>query len=85
MCKCTRFGGSAILFPPEFRFSRASKLERLSPEAVPSDFRGAFDMGPTRTLQQDVEFGVLQIVDIALKAISPAVNDPTSAISWWTS
>jgi uncharacterized membrane protein len=32
-------------------------------------------------LQQDVEFGVLQIVDIALKAISPAVNDPTTAIS----
>jgi uncharacterized membrane protein len=40
----------------------------------------AFDLGPTRTLQQDVEFGVLQIVDIALKAISPAVNDPTTAI-----
>jgi uncharacterized membrane protein len=32
-------------------------------------------------LQQDVEFGVLQIVDIALKAISPAVNDPTTAIN----
>jgi uncharacterized membrane protein len=43
-------------------------------------FRAAFDFGPSRTLQQDVEFGVLQIVDIALKAISPAVNDPTTAI-----
>jgi len=32
-------------------------------------------------LQQDTEFGVLQIVDIALKAISPAVNDPTTAIT----
>ena len=41
----------------------------------------AFDLGPTRTLQQDIEFGVLQIVDIALKAISPAVNDPTTAVS----
>ena len=38
-------------------------------------------MGPTRTLQQDVEFGVLQIVDIALKAISPAVNDPSTGIN----
>jgi uncharacterized membrane protein len=45
------------------------------------DLRGAFDLGPTRTLQQDVEFGVLQIVDIALKAISPAVNDPSTAIN----
>jgi len=41
----------------------------------------AFDIGPMRTLQQDVEFGVIQIVDIALRAISPAVNDPSTAIS----
>ena len=41
----------------------------------------AFDIGPTRTLQQDVEFGVIQIVDIALRAISPAVNDPSTAIT----
>jgi uncharacterized membrane protein len=41
----------------------------------------AIDIGPTRTLQQDVEFGVIQIVDIALRAISPAVNDPTTAIN----
>jgi uncharacterized membrane protein len=39
------------------------------------------DLGPSRTLEQDVEFGVLQIVDIALKAISPAVNDPTTGVS----
>ena len=32
-------------------------------------------------MQQDVEFGVIQIVDIALRAISPAVNDPSTAIS----
>jgi uncharacterized membrane protein len=32
-------------------------------------------------MQQDVEFGVIQIVDIALKAISPAVNDPSTAIT----
>jgi uncharacterized membrane protein len=41
----------------------------------------AIDIGPTRTMQQDVEFGIIQIVDIALKAISPAVNDPTTAIN----
>jgi uncharacterized membrane protein len=57
-----------------------SRSGRLSGEAV-AELRGAFDLGPSRTLQQDVEFGVLQIVDIALKAISPAVNDPTTAIS----
>jgi uncharacterized membrane protein len=56
------------------------KGERLSAENG-ATLRGAFDLGPARTLQQDVEFGVLQIVDIALKAISPAVNDPTTAIN----
>jgi uncharacterized membrane protein len=56
-----------------------NKAERLSSEAADA-FRAGFDFGPTRTLQQDIEFGVLQIVDIALKAISPAVNDPTTAI-----
>jgi uncharacterized membrane protein len=39
----------------------------------------AFDLGPVRTMQQDIEFGIRQIVDVALKAISPAVNDPTTA------
>jgi uncharacterized membrane protein len=57
-----------------------SKADRLTAEAA-DDIRAAFDFGPFRTLQQDVEFGVLQIVDIALKAISPAVNDPSTAIS----
>jgi uncharacterized membrane protein len=56
------------------------KGERLSSEGI-AQLRGAFDFGPSRTLQQDLEFGVLQIVDIALKAISPAVNDPSTAIS----
>ena len=52
-----------------------SKGNRLDAEGR-AGLLASFDFGPTRTLQQDVEFGVLQIVDIALKAISPAVNDP---------
>jgi uncharacterized membrane protein len=61
-------------------------LVRVSkPERVPADgglhLNAAFDIGPTRTMQQDVEFGVIQIVDIALRAMSPAVNDPSTAIS----
>jgi len=68
-------------FVPEgVPFLRISRAERATPERVAA-LRAAFDFGPSRTLQQDVEFGVLQIVDIALKAISPAVNDPSTAIS----
>lgn len=66
--------------PAGTRVFMVYKSERLSPENI-AQFIGAIDFGPARTLQQDVEFGILQIVDIALKAISPAVNDPTTAIS----
>jgi hypothetical protein len=44
-------------------------------------FAPACWLGPTRTLRQDAESGVLQVVDIALKGISPAVNDPSIAIN----
>jgi uncharacterized membrane protein len=57
-----------------------SKPERVSPERE-VHLLAAFDVGPTRTMQQDVEFGIIQIVDIALRAISPAINDPSTAIS----
>ena len=50
-----------------------SKGDRLPPEGT-AGLLGAFDLGPSRTLQQDVEFGVLQIVDIALRAISPSTT-----------
>ena len=59
---------------------RVSKPERVSREDE-AHLLAAFDIGPTRTMQQDVEFGIIQIVDIALRAISPAINDPSTAIS----
>jgi uncharacterized membrane protein len=59
---------------------RVSKRAAMTPDRE-AHLLAALEIGPVRTLQQDVEFGVLQIVDIALRAISPAVNDPTTAIS----
>jgi len=59
---------------------RVSKPERVPAERA-QHLIAAFDIGPARTMQQDVEFGVIQIVDIALRAMSPAVNDPSTAIS----
>ena len=58
----------------------ASPEERVNAERA-RELRSAFEIGPTRTMQQDVEFGVIQIVDIGLKAISSAVNDPSTAIT----
>lgn len=34
-----------------------------------------------RSYRQDINFGIRQLVDIAIKAISPAVNDPTTCIN----
>jgi uncharacterized membrane protein len=34
-----------------------------------------------RTIEQDAAFGIRQIVDIALKALSPGVNDTTTAVT----
>lgn len=40
----------------------------------------AIQIGYERTLQQDVAFGLRQLVDVAVKALSPGVNDPTTAV-----
>ena len=37
-------------------------------------------IGVTRTMQQDIDFGLRQLNDIGLRALSPAVNDQTTAI-----
>lgn len=37
-------------------------------------------LGEERTLDQDVGFGLRQLIDIADRALSPGVNDPTTAI-----
>jgi uncharacterized membrane protein len=42
--------------------------------------RSTVAFGPERTLEQDPMFAFRIIVDIALKALSPAINDPTTAV-----
>ncbi|RSK44816.1 DUF2254 domain-containing protein [Hymenobacter perfusus] len=39
-----------------------------------------YRLGNQRTLDQDVGFGLRQLVDIALKALSPGINDVTTAV-----
>ncbi len=40
-----------------------------------------FSIDSHRTIEQDADFGIRQIVDIALKALSPGINDTTTAIN----
>lgn len=37
--------------------------------------------GPYRTLTQDISFGVDQLVEIAIRALSPAVNDTVTELT----
>jgi uncharacterized membrane protein len=52
-------------------------------DATSLDVKGlleALTIGPERTLQQDTAFGFRQRVDIAERALSPGINDPTTAV-----
>lgn len=66
------FAGSPLLtvwpVPPAERIEDQRRL-----------LRGAFGLGAERTTHQDVAFGLMKLEDIALKALSPGVNDPNTA------
>ena len=40
----------------------------------------AFMLGNERTMEQDPKFGLRLLVDVAIKALSPAINDPTTGV-----
>lgn len=42
---------------------------------------GQFFIGKTKTAQQDIEYSIHQMVEIAMRALSPGINDPYTAIT----
>jgi len=46
---------------------------------APDRLHQAVAIGDTRTIEQDPGLGIRQLVDIALRALSPGVNDPATA------
>jgi uncharacterized membrane protein len=59
----------ATVWPPEVADKISRRLERVH------------ITGPLRTLSQDIAFGIDQLVEIALRALSPAVNDTFTALT----
>ena len=49
-------------------------------EELATALTGTVAIGRHRTLEQDAGFGIRQLVDIALRALSPGINDTTTAI-----
>lgn len=49
-------------------------------EKLTDDVNAAVSTGFERTNVQDVGFGFRQLVDVAVRALSPGINDPTTAV-----
>jgi uncharacterized membrane protein len=48
-------------------------------DRLESELEQIVRIGNVRTMQQDVGFGIIQLVDIAVRALSPGINDPNTA------
>ncbi len=62
--------------------TRGADLFEVHGGTVPEtgELLSALDCSAVRTLYQDPCYGVRQLVDIAIRALSPAINDPTTAV-----
>ena len=58
-----------------------SASDRIVAEDLVEAVGSLFTINAHRTVEQDAAFGILQISDIALKALSPGVNDTTTAVT----
>ena len=54
--------------------------DRVTEERV-GRLNAAFVLGNQRTATEDIEFSFLQLVEIAVRALSPGINDPFTAIA----
>jgi len=70
-------------FPGRFAIKGAPLCTLSPPPADPDDIerqlRVAVEVGITRTMQHDASYGLRQLADVAIKALSPGINDPTTA------
>ncbi len=59
----------------------AANFERDVNDETHQSLNKFFSIDRHRTIEQDIGFGIRQIVDIALKALSPGINDTTTAVT----
>jgi len=75
-----------LLHRPGHFFAEGQPLARVWPvdaaQVVADTLDRAHIVGSSRTLTQDLGFAVDQLVEVAIRAISPAVNDPFTALNW---
>jgi uncharacterized membrane protein len=77
----TRVGENIVAGTPlAFWWPAGPTTRDTDAAAVIEAVRAAYTIGYERTATEDVDYGVQQIIDIALRALSPGVNDPTTAV-----
>lgn len=57
-----------------------ARVSGIDEEEVQSSIRNAFTIGGERSFDQDPRFGLCVLAEIASRALSPAMNDPGTAI-----
>jgi uncharacterized membrane protein len=71
--------------PGEFVVKRTPLLRVLSStspdEELAQALRGCFGLGLFRTPHQDAEYSIQQLVEIAVHAMSPGINEPYTALT----
>jgi len=74
-----------VLFRPGHFIVQGQQYATVWPaeaaDSVTRELAGAHVTGPYRTLAQDVSFGVDQLVEICIRALSSAVNDTFTALT----
>lgn len=55
-------------------------LENSPDQEIIDELRGAYSIDRYRTVHQDCAFGIRQLVDMALRSLSPGINDTTTAV-----
>ena len=66
--------------PGSFAHPGAPLCHISPPAEAPEPLQRAFGIGAGRTFEQDPRFGLCVLSEVAERALSPAVNDPGSAI-----
>jgi uncharacterized membrane protein len=72
-----------LVAPGDFVSAESGVVDVWPPDADVDEerIRNNLVVGNERDIDQDVSFGVRQLTDIALRAISPGINDPTTAVT----
>ena len=70
-----------LVAPGDFVTAETPVAAIRPPDAADGRVVAAVEIARERDLEADVGFGIRQLADIAVRALSPGVNDPTTAVT----